>query len=149
VIGCSSFLCRFVGIDKMTPEQEQVIEEQQALLEESANMYTGEMEPETKTVEPPKTPEYIEVANGVPAGPGGPVMGAPVSRSAWSTGLFSCLGSQDEFCSSDLEVCKFCFTFCSLSKLSFLLLLSLITSSHILRSFLEDWCVLSTTTSAN
>jgi hypothetical protein len=68
-------------------------------------MYTGEMEPETKTVEPPKTPEYIEVANGVPAGPGGPVMGAPVSRSAWSTGLFSCLGSQDEFCSSDLEVC--------------------------------------------
>jgi hypothetical protein len=69
----------------MTPEQEQVIEEQQALLEESAKMYTGEMEPETKTVEPPKTPEYIEVANGVPAGPGGPVMGAPVSRSAWST----------------------------------------------------------------
>jgi Cys-rich protein (TIGR01571 family) len=105
VIGCSSFLCRFVSTDKMTPEQEQVIEEQQALLEESAKMYTGEMEPETKTMEPPTTPEYIEVANGVPAGPGGPVMGAPVSRSAWSTGLFSCLGSQDEFCSSDLEVC--------------------------------------------
>ncbi len=107
MIGCSSFLCRFVGIDKMTPEQEQVIEEQQALLEESANMYTGEMEPETKTVEPPKTPEYIEVANGVPAGPGGPVMGAPVSRSAWSTAFhyyFCKLNCSVRFCYSRIPM---------------------------------------------
>jgi Cys-rich protein (TIGR01571 family) len=89
----------------MTPEQEQAIEEQMALLAES-KIYAGEKEPETKNVEAKsEESENTEVANGLPAGPVGPVIGAPVSRNAWSTGLFSCLGSQDEFLSSDLEVC--------------------------------------------
>jgi hypothetical protein len=90
----------------MTPEQEQAIEEQMALLAES-KIYAGEKEPETKNVEAKsEESENTEVANGLPAGPVGPVIGAPVSRNTWSTGLFSCLGSQDEFLSSDLEVCK-------------------------------------------
>ncbi|CAA6654790.1 unnamed protein product [Spirodela intermedia] len=33
------------------------------------------------------------------------VMGEPVGRGHWDSGLFSCLGRSDEFCSSDLEVC--------------------------------------------
>lgn len=34
--------------------------------------------------------------------------GMPVQeRSTWGSGIFSCLGSCDEFWSSDLEVCKF------------------------------------------
>lgn len=35
------------------------------------------------------------------------VMGEPVGRGHWDSGLFSCLGRSDEFCSSDLEVCTY------------------------------------------
>ena len=34
------------------------------------------------------------------------VMGEPVGRGEWGSGLFSCFGRNDEFCSSDLEVCE-------------------------------------------
>lgn len=37
----------------------------------------------------------------------GSVIGEPVPRDQWSSGLFDCLGRNDEFCSSDLEVCMF------------------------------------------
>ncbi|KAG6506562.1 cell number regulator 8-like [Zingiber officinale] len=37
--------------------------------------------------------------------PHGSVIGEPVPRAQWSSGLFDCLGRNDEFCSSDLEVC--------------------------------------------
>ncbi|CAA2972366.1 Hypothetical predicted protein [Olea europaea subsp. europaea] len=41
-------------------------------------------------------------ADGVPMS----FLGEPmVQRSQWDSGLFSCLGRNDEFCSSDLEVC--------------------------------------------
>lgn len=33
------------------------------------------------------------------------VVGEPLRREQWDSGLFSCLGRNDEFCSSDLEVC--------------------------------------------
>ncbi|XXG55011.1 hypothetical protein AAC387_Pa03g2752 [Persea americana] len=33
------------------------------------------------------------------------VVGEPLPRGQWSSSLFSCLGRNDEFCSSDLEVC--------------------------------------------
>jgi len=47
-------------------------------------------------------------ADGVPV-----VMGEPVSahafgglpRESWNSGILSCLGRNDEFCSSDVEVC--------------------------------------------
>lgn len=45
-------------------------------------------------------------ADGLPLGHGS-VIGEPVGRAQWDSGLFSCLGRNDEFCSSDLEVCMF------------------------------------------
>jgi len=42
--------------------------------------------------------------DGLPLGHGN-VVGAPVSRSQWDSSLFARLGRNDEFCSSDLEVC--------------------------------------------
>ncbi|XP_009767586.1 cell number regulator 8-like [Nicotiana sylvestris] len=44
-------------------------------------------------------------ANGLPIGHG-PVVGEPIMRRAqWESGLCSCFGKNDEFVSSDLEVC--------------------------------------------
>lgn len=48
--------------------------------------------------------EYGWTADGLPIH--GSVVGEPMGRAQWETGLFTCLGRQDEFCSSDLEVCK-------------------------------------------
>ncbi|KAL7197016.1 hypothetical protein ACSBR1_036932 [Camellia fascicularis] len=41
---------------------------------------------------------------GLPLGHGS-VMGKPLRRAQWDPSLFACLGRNDEFCSSDLEVC--------------------------------------------
>eukprot|EP00249_Psilotum_nudum_P013310 c24273_g1_i1 orf=171-827(+) len=71
-------------------------EEQVGLLE---NVYCGEKEPDSKGSE-----KIEEVVEGVPLHPG-TVVGSSVSRTPWSTGLCACMGSNDEFCSSDLEVC--------------------------------------------
>ncbi|KAK2657997.1 hypothetical protein Ddye_011049 [Dipteronia dyeriana] len=43
-------------------------------------------------------------ANGLPLGHGS-VMGEPMGRTQWDSSLCACLGRNDEFCSSDLEVC--------------------------------------------
>lgn len=43
-------------------------------------------------------------ADGLPLGHGS-VLGEPVARSHWNSSLLTCLGRNDEFCSSDLEVC--------------------------------------------
>ncbi|CAL5351068.1 unnamed protein product [Camellia sinensis] len=43
-------------------------------------------------------------ADGLPLGHGS-VMGEPMRRAQWDSSLFACLGRNDEFCSSDLEVC--------------------------------------------
>uniref|UniRef100_A0A7N0UWZ4 PLAC8 family protein n=1 Tax=Kalanchoe fedtschenkoi TaxID=63787 RepID=A0A7N0UWZ4_KALFE len=43
-------------------------------------------------------------ADGLPLSHGS-VLGEPLTRSQWHSGLFSCLGPNDHFCSSDLEVC--------------------------------------------
>lgn len=45
-------------------------------------------------------------ADGVPLSHGSSIVGEPVGRVEWDSGLFSCLGRNDEFFSSDLEVCK-------------------------------------------
>ena len=57
---------------------------------------------------PPEQPHVAETyawtADGLPLGVvGHPMMG----RAQWSSGLCSCLGHNDDFCSSDLEVCEF------------------------------------------
>ncbi|KDP29093.1 hypothetical protein JCGZ_16482 [Jatropha curcas] len=49
-------------------------------------------------------PEYGWTANGLPLGHGS-VVGEPMGRAQWDSSLFACLGRNDEFCSSDLEVC--------------------------------------------
>jgi hypothetical protein len=58
---------------------------------------------------PAPAPEAAKCyADGVPV-----VMGEPVSahafgglpRESWNSGILSCLGRNDEFCSSDVEVC--------------------------------------------
>ncbi|XAR69051.1 hypothetical protein NMG60_11000504 [Bertholletia excelsa] len=41
-------------------------------------------------------------ADGLPLGQ---VVGEPMQRSQWNSSIFACLGRNDEFCSSDLEVC--------------------------------------------
>ncbi|KAB1223909.1 Cell number regulator 8 [Morella rubra] len=43
-------------------------------------------------------------ADGLPLGHGS-VLGEPMGRAQWDSSLFACLGRNDEFCSSDLEVC--------------------------------------------
>lgn len=49
---------------------------------------------------------YGWTADGLPLTNGGAnVMGEPLPRAQWDSGLFACLGRNDEFCSSDLEVC--------------------------------------------
>lgn len=57
-------------------------------------------------------------ADGLPLGHGS-VMGEPMGRAQWDSGLLACLGRNDDFCSSDLEVCKF-FLSDFLFRLSFL-----------------------------
>uniref|UniRef100_A0A453EC82 Uncharacterized protein n=1 Tax=Aegilops tauschii subsp. strangulata TaxID=200361 RepID=A0A453EC82_AEGTS len=56
---------------------------------------------------PPAQDPVKGCADGVPV-----VMGEPVAapdgaapRESWDSGILSCLGRNDEFCSSDLEVC--------------------------------------------
>lgn len=55
--------------------------------------------------EAPASAGYDWTANGLPLGHGS-VMGEPMGRSLWDSSLFACLGRNDEFCSSDLEVCE-------------------------------------------
>ncbi|KAG0609508.1 hypothetical protein M758_8G189900 [Ceratodon purpureus] len=86
----------------MNTTEDQVLAEQEALLAE-CKLYKGEKEPETKEA---KVEEYEHaVVDGLPVGPASHVLGAPVGRSPWSTGLFSCFGNCGEHFTSDLQVC--------------------------------------------
>lgn len=51
---------------------------------------------------------YGWTADGLPLGHGS-VVGEPIRRVQWNSGLCTCLGRHDQFCSSDIEVCKFLF----------------------------------------
>ncbi|KAF5773059.1 putative PLAC8 motif-containing protein [Helianthus annuus] len=64
--------------------------------------------PDTKTKQspPPIAPVYGWTADGLPlTHAGANVIGEPLPRAQWDSGLFACLGHNDDFCSSDLEVC--------------------------------------------
>lgn len=52
---------------------------------------------------------YGWTADGLPAFNQGNVVGEPMGRTHWDSSLFACLGRNDDFCSSDCEVCKFFF----------------------------------------
>ncbi|CAI0472392.1 unnamed protein product [Linum tenue] len=48
--------------------------------------------------------EHGWTTDGLPLGHGS-VVGEPMGRAQWDSGICDCLGRNDEFCSSDLEVC--------------------------------------------
>ena len=55
---------------------------------------------------PAPAPEATKLyADGVPVVIGEPVAAHAIPRESWSSGILSCLGRNDEFCSSDVEVC--------------------------------------------
>lgn len=83
-----------------------MLAEQEALLAE-CKLYKGEMEPETKEVKTEQVYEAAAVVDGMPVGDASTVLGAPVARSPWSTGLFSCFGDFGEHLTSDLQVCEY------------------------------------------
>lgn len=70
--------------------------------------------PDSTTTSPPAAEpaviggtNYGWTADGLPVMRQGSVVGEPLRRAHWDSSLFACLGRNDEFCSSDLEVCKF------------------------------------------
>lgn len=80
------------------------------LAEEEQSFYKGEKGLESKHEEKAAVNNNEpEAACGYPAGlvGEGVVVGEPVpqARQPWSTSIFSCLGSNDEFCLSDMQVC--------------------------------------------
>ena len=64
--------------------------------------------------------DYSWTADGLPLRHGS-VVGEPMGQTHWNFGLYACLGHNDEFCSSDLEVCK---------SLSLSFLISILLSIH-------------------
>ena len=75
----------------------------QAKNEKQSNVVDGK----ASAVVPPPQKSLAAVgwtANGLPLGHGS-VMGEPMGRTQWDSSLCACLGRNDEFCSSDLEVC--------------------------------------------
>lgn len=50
-------------------------------------------------------PEYGWIANGLPLSHDS-VVREPTSRAQWNSSIYACLGLNDVFCGSDLEVCK-------------------------------------------
>ncbi|XP_031486821.1 cell number regulator 8-like [Nymphaea colorata] len=69
------------------------------------NVWKGEKEKVGGTKEEEEVETSVGwTADGLPLGHAS-VVGEPVARSQWNSSLFACLGRNDEFCSSDLEVC--------------------------------------------
>ncbi|KAJ0983915.1 hypothetical protein J5N97_002271 [Dioscorea zingiberensis] len=60
--------------------------------------------PVAASAPPVKANPAIWTADGMPVSHGS-VVGEPAARAQWDSSLFACLGRNDEFCSSDLEVC--------------------------------------------
>ncbi|XP_028775948.1 cell number regulator 8 [Neltuma alba] len=55
-------------------------------------------------LESPTANEYGWTADGLPFVHGS-ALGEPIGRAQWNSSICACLGRNDEFCSSDLEVC--------------------------------------------
>ncbi|KAK9265705.1 hypothetical protein L1049_001675 [Liquidambar formosana] len=60
--------------------------------------------PAAKKMAPESVTAFGWTADGLPLGHGS-VMGEPMGRTQWDSSLCACLGRNDQFCSSDLEVC--------------------------------------------
>lgn len=82
-------------------------EESSPLLKANDTKICSKGDAKTASIEsPPAAEEYGWTADGLPVSHGS-VIGEPIGRNQWNSGLFSCLGRNDEFCSSDLEVCEY------------------------------------------
>jgi hypothetical protein len=77
--------------------------------DESSPLLPAEAADEKLPPAPAPAPEAVKYcADGVPVVMGEPVAARTVGgvpRESWNSGILSCLGRNDEFCSSDLEVC--------------------------------------------
>lgn len=77
--------------------------------EEMSPLLAGEavdVAEKTKPSKAEKVPSAGDwTAEGTPLGIGS-VVGEPIRRSQWDSSLFACLGRNDDFCSSDIEVCE-------------------------------------------
>ncbi|KAG6541286.1 hypothetical protein Mapa_017339 [Marchantia paleacea] len=83
------------------------VEEQKPLMQqdEEENLYRGEKEPGAKNVEADSEPEPAVAPLEHPENMYVVTEPEVRQRQPWRTGLFSCMGNNDEFVSSDLEVC--------------------------------------------
>ena len=87
-------------------------EESNALLqqdEKKSEKHTGSKtdadSPKAPACQPGIGNEHGWITDGLPLGHGS-VVGEPMGRTPWSSSICDCLGTGDEFCISDLEVCK-------------------------------------------
>uniref|UniRef100_A0A2N9FC68 Cell number regulator 8-like n=1 Tax=Fagus sylvatica TaxID=28930 RepID=A0A2N9FC68_FAGSY len=87
-------------------EQQQDAKKPSKLVEADAKPKTDKVSPVAKAPSPGpgNVVGYTWTADGLPLGHGS-VVGEPMGRTHWNSGLCACLGRNDEFCSSDLEVC--------------------------------------------
>lgn len=88
--------------------------------EEASPLIHHDNKPETPSILLPEVPPalkspplpesaivngYAWTADGLPLAQGS-VLGEPIGRTQWNSSICACLGRNDEYCSSDLEVCK-------------------------------------------
>ncbi|KAF7804479.1 cell number regulator 8-like [Senna tora] len=80
------------------------LQEPEKTADKNTKSKTGSTSPESPASEPAVGNGYGWTADGLPLGHGS-VVGEPMGRSHWNSSICACLGRNDEFCSSDLEVC--------------------------------------------
>ncbi|GMY14714.1 cell number regulator 8-like [Fagus crenata] len=87
-------------------QQEEDAKKPSKLVEADAKPKTGKVSPVAKAPSPGpgNVVGYSWTADGLPLGHGS-VVGEPMGRNHWNSGLCDCLGSNDEFFCSDLKIC--------------------------------------------
>ncbi|XP_031253570.1 cell number regulator 8-like [Pistacia vera] len=86
-----------------SPLLEKQVVEEETKNEKKSNVHTNPQAEKSESLAP-EFGVYGLTANGLPLTHGS-VMGEPMGRTQWDSSLCACLGRNDEFCSSDLEVC--------------------------------------------
>uniref|UniRef100_I1JPK2 Uncharacterized protein n=1 Tax=Glycine max TaxID=3847 RepID=I1JPK2_SOYBN len=73
--------------------------------EASPLLHQPHPQPKSEPPTPPETPEFLLgwTADGLPLAHAS-VVGQPMGRAPWNSSICACLGQNDHFCSSDLEV---------------------------------------------
>ncbi|KAJ0087982.1 hypothetical protein Patl1_32061 [Pistacia atlantica] len=86
-----------------SPLLEKQAVEEETKNEKKSNVHTNPQAEKSESLAP-EFGVYGLTAKGLPLTHGS-VMGEPMGRTQWDSSLCACLGRNDEFCSSDLEVC--------------------------------------------